>query len=90
MITIYSNGQLSVPFGAYAGQNSGIAIEPLTTEQFRRKADALFGFSGSERQARTAPGWLTPERVGAVVDFGLEVAAAYADANQADVAVAAD
>jgi hypothetical protein len=49
-------------------------------EEFRGKADALFGFSGTERMASTPPGWLTPERVEPVLTFSLDVAAAYADA----------
>ena len=62
VVAIYSDGRVLVPFSSYAGQNSGIPIEALTTHEFRAAADQLFGFSGSERQARTAPGWLIPGR----------------------------
>jgi len=87
VITIYSDGSILVPFSSYAGQNTGIPVQRLATAAFRRKADALFGFSGSERQARTPPGWLTPERVDPVVTFSLEIAAAYAEANRSNVPV---
>lgn len=83
VVTVYPNGQVLVPFSSYAGQNSGIPIQPLMTDDFRREADALFGFSGSERQARTSAGWLTPERVSLLLTFTLRVAAAYADATSA-------
>jgi hypothetical protein len=79
---IYSDGRVLVPFGSYAGQNSGIPIGALTDEVFRSRADALFGFKGSERQARTPPGWLTPEKVGVLVSFCHEVAGAYLAAFQ--------
>lgn len=49
-----------VPFFSCAGSNTGIPIEALTSTDFRLQADALFGFTGSERFARTAPGWLSP------------------------------
>lgn len=87
VITIYSDGSILVPFGSYAGQNTGIPVERLATAEFRSNADALFGFSGSERQARTPPGWLTPERVDSLVTFSLEIAAAYAEANGSNVPV---
>lgn len=77
---VFFDGQVMVPFGSYAGQNSGIPIEPLTTVDFRVKADALFGFNGTEKLAKTAPGWLTEELVGPLVSFCKQVANAYADA----------
>jgi hypothetical protein len=80
VVALYSNGRVLVPFGSYAGQNSGIPIEALTDEAFRARADVLFGFKGSERQARTASGWLTPDRAEALISFCNEVAAAYHDA----------
>ena len=80
VIAAYSDGRVLVPFSSYEGQNSGIPIEPLTTESFRSNADHLFGFKGSERQARTAPGWLTPDRLDAVKTLCGEVASAYAAA----------
>lgn len=80
VVTLYPHGGVMVPFGSYAGQNSGISIEALTTSDFRARADAMFGFNGSELQARTAPGWLTEERVGDLLQLSFEVAAAYRDA----------
>lgn len=77
VILLYANGSVLVPFGSYAGQNSGIPIEPLTTPSFRSHADALFGFNGVERQATTAPGWLTPESAPALLEFSLSIASAY-------------
>lgn len=80
VVAIYSDGRVLVPFGSYAGQNSGIPIPVLTTDAFRAAADALFGFKGSERQARTPPGWLSASTAPALVRFCLEVADAYAEA----------
>ena len=77
---IYADGRVLVPFGSYAGQNSGIGIEPLMKDDFRAGADALFGFSGSEKQARTTEGWLTPETAPQLLHLCLRVARAYAAA----------
>lgn len=73
-----------VPFSSYAGQNSGIPIDALTTDEFRAEADALFGFNGSERQARTAPGWLTTERADSPLAFCSQVAEEYAAALEGE------
>jgi hypothetical protein len=81
VVAIYSDGRVLVPFGSYEGQNSGIPIPNLATDEFRSSANQLFGFNGSERQARTVPGWLTSERAPSLLEFSLRVAAAYADAN---------
>lgn len=78
VVAIYADGRVQVPFSAYAGANSGIEIPELTTSAFRQEADALFEFNASERQARTSPGWLTPEKATALLDFCSRVAAAYA------------
>lgn len=80
VVALFYDGQVMVPFGSYAGQNSGIPIEPLTTVAFRAEADALFGFNGTEKLAKTAPGWLTGERVGPLMSFCRQVADAYGDA----------
>lgn len=82
VVAVYSDGRVLVPFGSYGGQNSGIAIEALTTDDFRATADALFGFKGSERQARTAPGWLTTATVLPLLDFCERVAEEYASAGE--------
>lgn len=80
VVAVYSDGRVLVPFGSYAGQNSGISIESLTTDRFRTKADVLFGFTGSERMARTTPGWLIPANADALIEFAFEIASAYAAA----------
>lgn len=80
VIAIYCDGRVLVPFSSYAGQNSGIAIEPLTTDSFRERADSLFGFNGSELQARTSAGWLNSATNDSLFEFSCEVARAYADA----------
>lgn len=81
VLDVYADGRVLVPFGSYAGQNSGVAIDELIQPAFRSSADALFGFRGSERQARTAPGWLTADRLEDLLQFGLRVANAYAGAG---------
>ena len=80
VVALYADGRVYVPFGSYGGQNSGIPIAALMTSEFRSAADALFGFNGSERQARTAAGWLTTQTVDALIKFCGEVASAYAAA----------
>lgn len=80
VVALYPHGGVMVPFGSYAGQNSGIPIEALTASEFRARADTLFGFTGSELQARTASGWLTEERADELLRFCRTVASAYRDA----------
>lgn len=82
VVAVFSDGQVLVPFSSYAGMNSGIPIEALTTNEFRGRANALFGFAGSEKQARTSSGWLTVKRAEPLLQFCLDVAAAYAIALQ--------
>ena len=77
VVAVYSDARVMVPFSSYAGQNSGIPIDALTTDEFRAEADALFGFNGSERQARTAPGWLTTDRADSLFTFCSRVAEEY-------------
>lgn len=80
VVAIYSDGRVMVPFSAYAGSNSGIPIASLLTDEFRARADELFGFSGSERLARTVPGWLDKSKAEPLMEFCIDVAKAYADA----------
>lgn len=80
VVAIYSDGRVMVPFGSYAGQNSGIPVEALTGDEFRTNADVLFGFSGTETMARTVEGWLTQDRVEPLLDFCFTVATAYQEA----------
>jgi hypothetical protein len=77
VVAIFNDGRVLVPFSAYAGTNSGIPIAALTSSEFRDKADRLFGFNGTEKQARTGPGWLTADRVDDLFAFCFEVASAY-------------
>ena len=83
-MAVYSDGRVMVPFSSYAGQNSGIPIAPLTIDEFRAEANTLFGLNGPERQARTAPGWLTTERADPMLAFCSTVAEAYAAALQGE------
>lgn len=80
VVALYSDGRVMVPFSSYGGKNSGIGIEPLMTEGFRSRANALFGFNGTELLARTPPGWITPATAAPLMAFCMEVATAYAQA----------
>jgi hypothetical protein len=80
VVALYSDGRVFVPFSAYAGANSGIPIEALTTTVFRSRADQLFGFRGSERTARTAPGLKRPGFAG-----GSDPTGRWADASAEEV-----
>lgn len=90
VVALYTDGRVMVPFSSYAGQNSGVSIPALTTDEFRERADALFGFGGTERQARTEPGWLTQDRIEPLWSFCTTVAEAYADALATEAAGAVD
>ncbi|WP_223158702.1 hypothetical protein [Yimella sp. cx-51] len=80
VVVVYADGTVSVPLHSYAGQNTGIPIASLTTDEFRAKTDRLFGFSGTEQWGTTAAGWLNAETAPQLRTFCLDVAAAYADA----------
>jgi hypothetical protein len=80
VIAIFDDGRVLVPFSSYAGVNSGIEIPELTTPEFRASADSLFIFNGTEKQARTQPGWLSTDRVEPLLDFCFGVAHAYQEA----------
>ncbi len=77
VVALFVDGRVLVPFNAYAGVNTGVPIDELTTDDFRRSADALFGFAGTEKSAKTVPGWLTTSRVNELLRFCEQVAAAY-------------
>jgi hypothetical protein len=81
VIDIYSDGHVMVPFHSYAGTNSGIPVAELLTEQFRKRADTLFGFTGAEKLASTGAGWLRTDRINTLLDFCRDVANAYARAQ---------
>lgn len=55
-------------------------MDALVTPEFRHEADSLFGFQGTEKQARTTTGWLTAERTDEFLSFCRVVAAAYKSA----------
>ncbi len=80
VVAIFNDGRVLVPFSSYAGVNSGIEIAALTTSEFRVHADSLFMFNGTEKQARTQPGWLSTARVEPLLQFCLTVANAYKEA----------
>lgn len=80
VIALFNDGRILVPFSSYAGVNSGIEIASLTTPEFRASADALFAFNGTEKQARTQPGWLSTDRAEPLLGFCFAVANAYKDA----------
>jgi hypothetical protein len=83
VVAIFNDGRVLVPFSSYAGVNSGIEIAALTTPEFRAHADSLFLFNGTEKQARTQPGWLSAERAEPLLQFCFGVASAYKDALSA-------
>jgi hypothetical protein len=85
VIAIFNDGRVLVPFSSYAGVNSGIEIPALTTPTFREAADSLFLFSGTEKQARTQPGWLSTVRAEPLLTFCFDVANAYKDALAANI-----
>lgn len=80
VLGLYPNGQISVPFGAYRGQNTGIPVQNLSTDTFREHANAIFGLSGTGSNERTEPQWVAPDRTDAVLEFASKVAEAYSEA----------
>lgn len=60
------------------------------SHRLRAEADALFGFNGSERQARTDAGWLTTDRADPLLAFCSRVAEAYAAALKGESGPADD
>jgi hypothetical protein len=77
VIGLHRDGSLIVPFGAYAGQNTGIPIDALATSEFRERTDAKFGLTGTPTQGRTPSGWLGSDVVDSVLAFAIEVADTY-------------
>lgn len=80
VVALYHDGHVMVPYGSYAGLNTGISIEPLTGPAFRGSWDGFFGFAGSEQLAMTTPGFLNETTCDEVLRFCRHVAEAYADA----------
>lgn len=77
VVALYTDGRVLVPFSSYQGQNSGIAIPSLSSPDFRAAADRLFGFTGTERQATTSVGWLSPGKVPELLAFCKRIKKAY-------------
>lgn len=77
VISAFSDGRLYVPFGAYQGLNSGIAVPPLATDEFRDETTSKFELN---KNGYSAAGWFTPERVPEVTSFADFVIDAYRDA----------
>lgn len=84
VIVLYADGSVVVPFGSYAGQNTGIPVPGLTTDEFRDHANTLFDFTAGHQYARTQPGWLQPAKVNDILTFAHIVAREYADALEAE------
>lgn len=80
VVSLRTDGVVTVPFSSYAGSNAGVPVESLVDDDFRARAAERFGFSGTDKTGRTAPGWLTPERVDMLLEFCDEVADKYAAA----------
>lgn len=80
VIRVYVDGHVAIPFGAYGGRNTGVPIAELTTPGFRDETATLFGLA--DGQNSTGPGWLTPDRVEAVLEFCDRVAEAFERARQ--------
>lgn len=91
VVTVYLDGNVLVPFSAYEGVNSGVGVPELVTEHARTAANELFGFNGTERHARTGPGWLSSSSNADKLGNHCElVAAAYAAALSGAMGQAGD
>lgn len=62
VVTLYPNGSVLIPFGAYAGQNTGIPISNLSGPEFRQQAEAIFGASGTTTTGKTDAGGSGPTK----------------------------
>jgi hypothetical protein len=78
IISIGLAGDLLIPFGAYAGLNSGIAIAPLDSAEFQEATSRRFDLRRTKAFGKSPEGWLTADRVEDVLVFCLEVAQAFA------------
>lgn len=79
VVAISAQGGVGVPFGSYAGLNTGLPVEELCSEEFLKPARELFGFT-SDKQTQTGPGWVNQDRKDALMDFCFRVARAYGNA----------
>ncbi|WP_370200622.1 hypothetical protein [Aeromicrobium sp.] len=80
VVTLYPDGSVLIPYGAYAGQNTGIEIAALSGPDFRQHTEAIFGSGGTASSGRTGPGWVEPSTVEPLLEFAQRVARAYATA----------
>lgn len=78
VVRIYDDGIVQLPLRAYAGGNTGVPIAVLLSDDFRAAAEAALEITVTGSTARTAPGWLNPERTPRLLDLCGQVAAAYA------------
>lgn len=78
VLVVYADGRVMVPFSSYGGQNTGLEIPALSTDDFRAAADSRFGFTPGQKHARNDSGWLKSEKVDSVLEFAEGVAQEYA------------
>ena len=90
VVTIYAAGDVKIPFASYAGSNTGLPIEELSTESFRREADQLFGLADAENRVRTDKGWLNEMTVQPLLEFCLQVADCYRRAQEETLTALSD
>lgn len=81
ILTISPHGGIVIPFGAFAGQNTGIGIPALCTDEFIASCDELFGLRRTKAFGSSAEGWLTEARVVDLIGFCRAVATAYAESS---------
>jgi hypothetical protein len=79
VVSIYPTGAVMVPFGAYAGTNTGTAIPPLDSIEFQDGTVARLHLRRTKAFGTSPDGWLTAERADELHAFCLEVAGAYAN-----------
>lgn len=77
VIALYPDGRVLIPFSAFAGTNSGVAVPALTTEPFRKGADQLFGTHGKGQLAKSDIAWIAESRSDDLIAFCVQVAEAY-------------
>ncbi len=80
VVSLSTDGRVSVPFESYDGRNTGVPVEALGTPEFRARANQLFGFLGDKQYGRTESGWITADRAEALWEFCTTVASAYSAA----------
>lgn len=76
VVTSYPDGRLYVPFGAYQGKNTGIAVASLATDEFAAVTSKELGLTNGY----TRVGWFTEDHVDAVLLLCDTVICAYQEA----------